>query len=163
MLKSAFQSAAARLGSAARQLGSTVGMVLSAAHSKKDMIDLRRQRWEAIQKGDQKMFTPSCMLDGMEIENVKEDFRDAQRIEQYRVSKTALYLPDGMRWKYIPLKAISQMEESFRVISAGHCVPVREKRPELDLITEAGTVHISLEKQASMQKLLEILRKSRES
>ena len=65
--------------------------------------------------------------------------------------------------KYIPLKAISQMEESFRVISAGHCVPVREKRPELDLITEAGTVHISLEKQASMQKLLEILRKSRES
>ena len=108
------------------------------------------------------MFTPSCMLDGMEIENVKEDFRDAQRIEQYRVSKTALYIPDGMRWKYIPLKAISQMEESFRVISAGHCVPVREKRPELDLITEAGTVHISLEKQASMQKLLEILRKSRE-
>ncbi len=109
------------------------------------------------------MFTPSCMLDGMEIENVKEDFRDAQRIEQYRVSKTALYIPDGMRWKYIPLKAISQMEESFRVISAGHCVPVREKRPELDLITETGTVHISLEKQASMQKLLEILRKSRES
>ena len=138
-------------------------MVLSAAHSKKDMIDLRRQRWEAIQKGDQKMFTPSCMLDGMEIENVKEDFRDAQRIEQYRVSKTALYIPDGMRWKYIPLKAISQMEESFRVISAGHCVPVREKRPELDLLTEAGTVHITLEKQASMQKLLEILRKSRES
>ena len=138
-------------------------MVLSAAHSKKDMIDLRRQRWEAIQNGDQKRFTPSCMLDGMEIENVKEDFRDAQRIEQYRVSKTALYIPDGMRWKYIPLKAISQMEESFRVISAGHCVPVREKRPELDLITEAGTVHISLEKQASMQKLLEILRKSRES
>ena len=163
MLKSAFQSATARLGSAARQLGSAVGTVLSAAHSKKDMIDLRRQRWEAIQKGDQKMFTPSCMLDGMEIENVKEDFRDAQRIEQYRVSKTALYIPDGMRWKYIPLKAISQMEESFRVISAGHCVPVREKRPELDLITEAGTVHISLEKQASMQKLLEILRKSRES
>ena len=109
------------------------------------------------------MFTPSCMLDGREIENAKEDFRDAQRIEQYRVSKAALYIPDGMRWKYIPLNAISQMEESFRVISAGHCVPVREKRPEVDLITEAGTVHISLEKQANMQKLLEILRETMDS
>ncbi|MBP5743857.1 MAG: hypothetical protein J6W44_02965 [Oscillospiraceae bacterium] len=163
MKKSAIRSAGAKIGSAMKQLGSAVGTVLSAAHTKKDLIDLRRQRWEAVQKGDQKMFTPSCMLDGREIENAKEDFRDAQRIEQYRVSKAALYIPDGMRWKYIPLNANSQMEESFRVISAGHCVPVREKRPEVDLITEAGTVHISLEKQANMQKLLEILRETMDS
>ena len=163
MKKSAIRSAGAKIGSVMKQLGSAVGTVLSAAHTKKDLIDLRRQRWEAVQKGDQKMFTPSCMLDGREIENAKEDFRDAQRIEQYRVSKTALYIPDGMRWKYIPLNAVSQVEESFRVISVGHCVPVREKRPEVDLITEAGTVHISLEKQANMQKFLEILRETMDS
>ena len=109
------------------------------------------------------MFTPKCMLDGQEIESVKEDFRDAQRIEQYRISKAALYIPEGMRWKYIPLKAITQVDESFRVISAGHCVPVREKRPEIDLMTEAGKVHISLEKQTSMQKLLEALKEVQES
>ena len=62
-----------------------------------------------------------------------------------------------MRWNYIPLKAVTRVDESFRVISAGHCVPVREKRPEVDLMTEAGKVHISLEKQASMQKILEML------
>ncbi len=109
------------------------------------------------------MFTPKCMLDGQEIENVKEDFREAKRIEQYRVSKAALYIPKGMRWNYIPLSAISQVNESFRVISAGHCVPVREKRPEVDLMTEVGKVHISLEKQESMQKLMEILRELQDS
>lgn len=157
MRKPSFRSAAEKLGSAAEQVGSAVGKVLSAAHTKKDLIDLRHRRWEAFRKGEQTMFTPKCMLDGQEIENVKEDFRDAQRIEQYRISNAALYIPEGMRWNYIPLKAITKVDESFRVISAGHCVPVREKRPEIDLMTEAGKVHISLEKQASMQKLMEIL------
>ena len=163
MRKPTFRSAAAKLGSALEQVGSAVGTVLSAAHTKKDLIDLRHQRWETFRRGEQTMFTPKCMLDGQGIENVKEDFRDALRIEQYRLGKAALYIPEGMRWKYIPLSAISKVDESFRVISAGHCVPVREKRPEVDLMTEAGKVHISLEKQESMQKLLEILKGLQES
>lgn len=104
------------------------------------------------------MAAPSCLVPGRELENAKEDFRNAQKVEQYRISENALYLPEGLRWKYLPLSAISRAEESFRMISAGHCVPVREKRPELDLLTETGeTVHISLEKQISMQKILEVL------
>lgn len=106
------------------------------------------------------MFTPVCMTEGKEIKNVKEDFRSARRVEQYRVSSHALYLPEGIRWKYIPLGEIQSAEESFRVISAGHCVPVREKRPELDLITSAGTVHIQVEKQESMQLILDAVRGS---
>ncbi len=100
----------------------------------------------------------TCLVPGMELENVKEDFQKAERVEQYRISERAVYLPEGLKWNYLPLSAVTQLKESFRVISAGHCVPVREKRPELDLLTEAGeAVHISLEKQASMQKVLELL------
>ncbi len=106
------------------------------------------------------MFTPNCMVKGKELPDVKDDFREAQRVEQYRIGKKALYLPEGLRWNYIPLDEIQQADESFRVISAGHCVPVREKRPELDLVTAAGTVHLQLEKPASMQKVLEALKKS---
>ena len=103
------------------------------------------------------MFTPVCMVEGKLIDRVKEDFKDALRVEQYRISNRALYLPEGLRWKYIPLGEIEKVEESFRVISAGHCVPVREKRPEIDLLTAAGTIHISLEKPESMQKILDLL------
>ena len=105
------------------------------------------------------MFTPTCMMEGKSIENVKDDFRSACRVEQYRISEAALYLPEGMRWKYIPLSEISKAEESFRVISAGHCVPVREKRPEIDLETASGTIHLQLEKRESMQKILERIKK----
>ena len=103
------------------------------------------------------MFTPVCMVEGKLIDRVKEDFKDALRVEQYRISNRALYLPEGLRWKYIPLGEIEKVEESFRVISAGHCVPVREKRPEIDLLTAVGIIHISLEKPESMQKILDLL------
>ncbi len=104
------------------------------------------------------MFTPVPMIEGKTIENVKEDFRTAEKVEQYRVGKEAVYLPEGLRWKYLPYSEITKAEESFRVISAGHCVPVREKRPEIDLTYAGGTAHLSVEKQDSMQKLLEALK-----
>ena len=104
------------------------------------------------------MFAPVCMVAGKEIPDIKEDFRSARRIEQYRISGKALYLPEGLRWRYLPLTEIRKADESFRVISAGHCVPVREKRPELDLETEAGTIHLQLEKQESLQAILDAMK-----
>ena len=109
------------------------------------------------------MAAPIPMIPGMTVENVKEDFRTAAKVEQYRISQNALYLPEGLRWKYLPLAAIEKAEESFRVISAGHCVPVREKRPALDLTTEAGIVHLQLEKQENLQKITAVLNPERKA
>ena len=105
-----------------------------------------------------RMAKPVCMVPGKELPDAAEDFRGAKRIEQYRISEKALYLPEGLRWKYLPFSAIDKAEESFRVISAGHCVPVREKRPELDLSVGSETVHLQLEKAASMQTVVEVLK-----
>jgi hypothetical protein len=105
-------------------------------------------------KGATTMAVPKCMLKGKELDDVREDFRTARRVEQYRLGEKALYFPEGLRWNYLPLTEIQKVEESFRVISAGHCVPVREKRPEIDICTEEGTVHMQLEKQESMKEIL---------
>ena len=106
------------------------------------------------------MAEPICMIQGKAIENVKDDFRGAQKVAQYRVSQRALYLPEGLRWKYLPLTEIEKAEESFRVVSAGHCVPVRERRPEIDIQSAAGTVHLQLEKQKDMQTILSLLKRA---
>ncbi len=100
-----------------------------------------------------------CMIEGKDLDHVNEDFRNAGRVEQYRLGNLALYLPEGLRWKYLPLSEIQNVEESFRVISGGHCVPVCEKRPEIDLKTSTGVVHVSLEKRESMDKILSVIRK----
>ena len=100
------------------------------------------------------------MFPGKELDNPEEDFRSAVRVEQYRVSDKALYIPEGFRWKVLPFAAVDKAENSFRVISAGHCVPVREKRPELDLTVGTETVHLQLEKESSMQTILSMLQKS---
>lgn len=96
----------------------------------------------------------NCLIPGRELENASADFKAAQRVEQYRIGDAALYIPEGLKWNYLPLQTVKKAEESFRVISAGHCVAVREKRPEIDLTTEAGVFHISLEKQENMRRLL---------
>ena len=102
-----------------------------------------------------------CIVEGKGLSNAAEDFRAARRVEQYRVSDAALYIPEGFRWNYIPFDSIDHVDESFRVISAGHCVPVREKRPELDLSVGGKVIHLQLEKQSSMQAVLDVLNRAR--
>ena len=40
----------------------------------------------------------NCFIPGKEIEGIEEDFRSAQKIEQYRLGKAAIYIPEGFRW-----------------------------------------------------------------
>ena len=101
----------------------------------------------------------SCLIPGRELADPREDFRAARKIEQYRLGALALYLPRGLSWEYIPLDALDKAERSHRVISAGHCVTVREEKPALDLWAGEKSWTLNLEKPASAQSLLDALRK----
>ena len=100
------------------------------------------------------MFTPASLIKGKEIPDPAADFRGAKRVEQYRVSPLAIYIPSGLRWTYIPVSEIRGIEESHRVVSAGKCVSVVEHRPVLDVRTDGETFKLNLEKTASMETLL---------
>ena len=106
------------------------------------------------------MFKPKCLIAGKELPNVEEDYRASVKVEQYRVGKEALYLPEGLRWNYLPLSEIRSAADSHRVISAGHCVTVREERPALQLETALGLMTLNLDRAESLPKLLQLLRKA---
>lgn len=99
----------------------------------------------------------TCLLPGKEIASPAEDFRSAARVEQYRVGSAAVYLPSGFSWEYIPLSAVTRAEESHRNITAGHCVTVTERKPAVDLVTEADSFTLNLDKSESVQKILSLL------
>ena len=99
----------------------------------------------------------TCLLPGKELPDLKEDFSAASRLEQYRLGNLAVYLPRGFAWDYIPLSAVTKAEPSRRVITAGHCVTVREEKPAVDLMTEGETFTLNLEKPASARALLDAL------
>ena len=101
----------------------------------------------------------TCLLPGKELPDLKEDFRAAVKLEQYRLGKLALYLPRGLRWDYLPLAEIAAAEPSRRVISAGHCVTVREEKPAVDLRAGDKIFTLNLEKPASARLILETLAK----
>ena len=104
------------------------------------------------------MFAPTSLIEGISLASPAEDFKTARRVEQYRVSSAALYIPAGFRWNYIPFSAIQTMEESHFSVTAGKCVAVTEKRPSLHLDTAGGSFDLPLEKAESLQTVLNAIR-----
>ena len=49
------------------------------------------------------MFSPTSLLTEKTLEDPAADFRAAVRVEQYRVSAQAIYIPSGLRWTYMAL------------------------------------------------------------
>lgn len=103
------------------------------------------------------MFEPESLIPGKTLEDAKADFRAAERVEQYRLGKQAVYIPAGLKWNYIPRSEIRQASSSHRTVSAGHCVTVQVRTPSLELVTSAGPFDLNLEKQASLDRLLAAL------
>jgi len=101
----------------------------------------------------------NSLIPGVEIENVAEDFKNALKIEQYRLGRKALYFPAGLRWAYLPLSAIESVEGTHRSVTAGHCVTVTEHKPAVEFKTAAGSFQFNLEKPANMQKVLDAIGK----
>ncbi len=99
------------------------------------------------------------LVPGNVIKGVKVDFRSAERVEQYRLGKAGVYIPAGLRWTYIPRSAIREASASQRTVSAGHCVTVQVRTPMLEISTEAGSFSLNLEKQASLDRFLAVLRR----
>ncbi|MBQ6464931.1 MAG: hypothetical protein IJJ43_01510 [Oscillospiraceae bacterium] len=104
------------------------------------------------------MAEPKSLIPGAGVENASEDLKSAARVEQYRVSGKALYIPAGFRWNCIPFSAVKKAEEWHFNVTAGKCVAVTEKRPSLRLETTGGDFTFPLEKAESLEKLLAAIR-----
>ena len=100
----------------------------------------------------------SSLIPDREIENAADDFRTALKVEQYRIGKAAVYLPAGLRWKYIPLAEIQNAGDSYRSVTAGHCVTVTERKPAVEIITAVGSFTLNLEKIENVQKICDMIR-----
>ena len=100
----------------------------------------------------------TSVLKGKTIEDPAADFRTAEKVEQYRLSAAALYIPSGFSWTYLPLGGVLSAEEAHRNITAGHCVTVTERKPAVDLVTETGSFTLNLEKSESVERILSVIR-----
>ena len=103
------------------------------------------------------------LIPGVEIADTAEDFRGAAKVEQYRIGKKAVYIPAGFKWEYVPLCAVSAAEDSHRSVTAGHCVTVTERKPAVELVTDAGSFTLSFDRADSVGRLLDALRASSET
>lgn len=99
----------------------------------------------------------SSLIEGHELADPAEDFKQAARVEQYRVSSKAIYVPAGFRWQYIPLSGVVSVEASTKTVSAGHCVTVQIPRPTLVVMTPDGAQLLGVDKADSLDKMLAVI------
>ena len=82
----------------------------------------------------------NSLVPGVEIENVAEDFKNALKIEQYRLGRKALYFPAGLRWAYLPLSAIESVEGTHR---SGWVPADEDVRQELEMKVQSVSAQSS--------------------
>ncbi|MBQ3481831.1 MAG: hypothetical protein IJH48_05770 [Oscillospiraceae bacterium] len=99
----------------------------------------------------------TSLIPGTEIADAAADFRGALKVEQYRVGKEAVYLPAGFRWEYIPRSALKGAADSHRSVTAGHCVTVTERKPAVELMTDAAGFTLSFDRADSVGRVLDAL------
>lgn len=99
------------------------------------------------------------LIDKIQLSDPAADFRGAQKAEQYRIGREAVYIPAGFKWDYLPYAAIESAEESHRNICSGKCVTVTEVRPSVQLKTEAGSFILNFEKRESVELILKAIGK----
>ena len=95
-----------------------------------------------------KRFRPAA--DGIEPRDVGEDFRSSRRLEKYRLGKTALYIPAGFGWEYLPLSDISSIRRITRVIQSENGVcPFAMEVPGVRLYYHGKDMVLETEKEKS--------------
>lgn len=67
------------------------------------------------------LFPLKSMSQRHTLENVGEDRRAADRVEQYRVGKEALYIAGFPGDRYLPFAALDQVQAKNTTISPGGC------------------------------------------
>lgn len=100
-----------------------------------------------------------CLRPDLALKDEKVAYKAAVRVEQYRFSDAALFLP---RQEYIPLAAIEKIQIRSGMMHSGHCCGMGF--PVHNLIVFYGgekPAKLMLEKQKSAEKLAELLTAAR--
>lgn len=108
------------------------------------------------------LFPVKSMSRRCEVENAAEDYRAAEKVEQYRVSDEALYLAAFPGSKYIPFAALDQVWSKNTGISLTGCCGKQLPMVCLRLCYDGEFYqNILFEKQAGVDKVLERIRTRR--
>ena len=64
------------------------------------------------------LLKPKALFPEHVIADPAADFRTARRIERYRVSDSAVYIPAGFIWQYFPLSAVTRASRARRRVES---------------------------------------------
>ena len=98
---------------------------------------------------------PASLDPGM----LRGDFRQSRRLEKYRYSRLALYIPAGFSWKALPWESVEAFSRITRLVSSDNGVcPFSMEMPGIRLCRGGEQWIVELEKDKNADALLALLK-----
>jgi hypothetical protein len=66
-------------------------------------------------------FVPVPLKKDALLNDPQADIRSAEKIEKYKISENALYIPYGFKWQYLPLDQIVETHRAVNQVTSEGC------------------------------------------
>ncbi|MCR5799195.1 MAG: hypothetical protein K6G69_03890 [Lachnospiraceae bacterium] len=105
------------------------------------------------------IFNPKPLKEQYVMEDAAADIKRAARMEKYRVSDRAVYIPAGLMWEYLPMSCIHEVRRAKRSVSAENsCIPFDQDLPAITLLYgEEEKYYLELNSEKTTEKFLSLL------
>ena len=94
---------------------------------------------------------------GDRLEDEKADYRASRKIDRYRLSEKAFYIPMVFGWSYIPLSEIADASSATKTMTAQSCAAVRIPIPQLKLLVHDKVISFPFDNEDHAAEIVEIL------
>lgn len=100
--------------------------------------------------------TPKCASNTGAVKDIKSDFKNAEKIGEYRFGDEACYLPENPGWIYIPYQSIDNAKNAVLQVthsccSGGHTMPT----PSILLHFDGGNKTLQFDTETESKKAFE--------
>ena len=91
------------------------------------------------------------------LQDPKADYRASRKIDRYRLSEEALYIPKVFGWDYVLLSGITEACSATRTMTAQSCAAVRIPIPQLRFLLHGKDISLPFDNEDNAAEIVGIL------
>lgn len=99
------------------------------------------------------VFPPEPLETCAPIENAGADIKLSEKIEKYRISDKAVYIPCGLKWQYLPLSEIKAVNPAINLVTAESCSGFEAQLPALRVEYGGEKLYMEFNKKDAAEKM----------
>lgn len=106
------------------------------------------------------VFLPKPLESNSLINDAGSDIKSSEKIEKYRVSDKAVYIPCGFSWQYLPLDNITAVHSAINLVTCESCSGFEADLPALRVEYGDNKVYLDFNKVKNAERMRDLITRS---